>query len=87
MPWYWKWINYINPLAYSLNALVTSQLGDNNSFIFFDGVSETISHFLDDYLGFTTSFLWPAIAILFSFVLFFRFLGFVAMQFLNFQKK
>ena len=59
-PWYWRWISYIDPLAWAFQALYTSQLGKSSEEITVsNGTTKTVSQYLDDAFGFDEDFLWP----------------------------
>ena len=87
-PWYWRWISYIDPLAWAFQALLTDQVAkDSASITVSSGASLPASKFLDEAFGFEEVWLWPSIAILFGFIAFFRTLGLIAIQFVNHQVK
>jgi hypothetical protein len=52
IPGWWIWMYYISPLAWTLNALFTSQYGDDPTQIPVFGETKPISQFLEDYFGF-----------------------------------
>ena len=88
MPWYWRWINYIDPLTYSLQAVVTDQLGDNLSPITTPaGRTMTVKDFLESAFDYYESFTYINVAILFGFVFFFRWIGVFSLLVFNHQKK
>ncbi|KAH9609740.1 hypothetical protein KSS87_012730, partial [Heliosperma pusillum] len=52
IPKWWSWFNYIDPLAWTLQGLITSQLGDVESMIIEDKFKGTVKEFLKAYYDF-----------------------------------
>lgn len=46
-----------------------------------------VKDYIETYFGFKHSFMWPAAAILFGFMIFYHVLAFVALKKLNFQRR
>lgn len=77
---------WLNPLAYTLYALIVTQLGDlTNTFVEYNGESITVPQLLEDRFGYKYSFRWPATVILIVFLLVFRVASILAIKILNFQ--
>eukprot|EP00271_Cylindrocystis_brebissonii_P020897 TRINITY_DN71_c0_g1_i2.p1 TRINITY_DN71_c0_g1~~TRINITY_DN71_c0_g1_i2.p1 ORF type:complete len:1380 (-),score=255.02 TRINITY_DN71_c0_g1_i2:202-4341(-) len=73
MPSWWQWYSWINPVAWSLNGLITSQLGDVTSPITVTGLTQPVAlnTFLSEFFGFHHSWLGGITAVLVAFVVFF----------------
>ncbi|KAF3339145.1 pleiotropic drug resistance protein 3-like protein [Carex littledalei] len=52
IPGWWIWMYYTCPLAWTLNALFTSQYGDVSKVIVIFGEEKSVVQFLEDYFGF-----------------------------------
>ncbi|KDD75002.1 ABC-2 type transporter [Helicosporidium sp. ATCC 50920] len=89
IPGWWIWAYYLNPVSWSLYGLIVSQLGDlyDEYIVNFDGQTVSISAFIQDYLGFKYSFIWPCVGILLGFIVVFRTSTFAALKLLNFQNR
>eukprot|EP00898_Chlorokybus_atmophyticus_P000914 jgi/Chlat1/1823/Chrsp138S00766 len=88
MPGWWKWYSYCNPLAWTLDGLISSQLGNDNTMISLaDAGEEPISKYINDYFGFSYSFLGQTAAILIGFVVVFAMVVVLGIKFLNYQRR
>jgi Na+/proline symporter len=77
---------WLNPLAYTLYALIVTQLGDlTDTFVEFNGEMISVPQLLEDRFGYKYSFRWPATVILIAFLLVFRMASIAAIKVLNFQ--
>ncbi|XP_021764496.1 ABC transporter G family member 32-like isoform X1 [Chenopodium quinoa] len=89
IPVWWRWYYWINPVAWSLYGLLTSQYGDDNTLVkLSDGVrSVPISQLLKDGLGFRNDFVGIAGILVASFCLLFAVIFAYAIKSFNFQKR
>lgn len=88
MGWWWRWFTYINPVSWSLYALLASQLGNVQATITdFNGSTITVGEFMVERFGFKYSMVGPIVAILFGYVLFFRAVSVYALARINYQKR
>ncbi|KAK9734714.1 hypothetical protein RND81_04G158400 [Saponaria officinalis] len=86
-PKWWTWFHYVDPIAYAIRGIVTSQLGDVKSMIIDDDFKGTIQEFLKHNYDFTPGMTGTSAAMLFCFALLFC-AGFMAsIRYLNFQKR
>lgn len=88
IPIWWRWYYWASPVAWSLNGLITSQLGNKDAEVVIPGDgSMTVKQFLKENLGYHYDFL-PAIAAAHvGWVLLFG-CGFAfGIKFLNYQKR
>ena len=78
----------MDPVAWSLYGLLTSQLGNVQATIIdFNGQVVSVADFMVERFGYHYSMIGPIVAILFAFVLFFRGLSVWALTRINFQKR
>ena len=88
MGWWWRWVTYINPVAWSLYALLSSQLGTVQAPVDdFGAGTTTVALFMEERFGYSYSMVGPIVAILAGFVLFFRGVSIVALTRINYQKR
>jgi ABC-type multidrug transport system permease subunit len=88
IPGWWIWMYWLNPLAYTLYALIVTQLGDlTDTFVEFNGEMISVPQLLEDRFGYKYSFRWPATVILIAFLLVFRMASIAAIKVLNFQRR
>ncbi|PWA74787.1 pleiotropic drug resistance protein 3 [Artemisia annua] len=52
IPNWWKWLYYLIPTSWTLNAMLTSQFGDVKKEILVFGETKSVEAFLRDYFGF-----------------------------------
>ncbi|KAJ7294134.1 hypothetical protein O6H91_19G003400 [Diphasiastrum complanatum] len=89
IPVWWRWFVWIDPFAWTLNGLITSQLGDVTTPLKIPGQDDRprVKDFLRSYFGFHHSFL-PVIAVVeIGLVLMFAFIFAICIKNLNFQKR
>jgi len=87
-PIWWKWLYWLDPLSYSIQGVISSQLSMNFETINMpDGTNSTVSQFLVDYLGFQQSFFPYCALIMVGFIAFFWFIMMLAQKRLNFNKR
>eukprot|EP00249_Psilotum_nudum_P016596 c25899_g1_i3 orf=377-2713(+) len=88
LPHWWVWYYWICPTAWTVNGLITSQYGDNNSEIILKNKhNSTIKEFLNSYFGFHEDFLGFVAIVLTIFPLFFAFTFAFCIRTLNFQRR
>ncbi|KAK4784725.1 hypothetical protein SAY86_019093 [Trapa natans] len=88
IPIWWRWYYWCSPVAWTINGLVTSQVGDKDADLVIPGAGTTpLKVFLKQYLGFEHDFL-PVVAAahLFFCILFFLVFAY-GIRYLNFQRR
>ncbi|CAL1397627.1 unnamed protein product [Linum trigynum] len=87
IPVWWIWFYYICPVAWTLQGIISSQLGDVETVIEGPGFRGSVKDYLKENYGYGTEMVGPSIAVLIGFnVLFFS--AFVAsVKFINFQRR
>ncbi|XBI06754.1 ABC transporter G family member 51 [Aegilops tauschii subsp. strangulata] len=87
IPGWWIWFYYICPVAWTLNGIITSQLGDVDTRIVGPGFDGTVQEFIQQNLGCEQGMTGVTIAVLIAFcVLFFSVYAF-SIKMLNFQRR
>ncbi|KAL0543693.1 hypothetical protein IC582_018796 [Cucumis melo] len=88
IPIWWRWYYWLSPIAWTINGLVTSQVGNKGGNLHVaGGVDIPVKTFLKDTFGFEYDFL-PYIALAhFGWVFLYFFVFAYSMKFLNFQKR
>ncbi|KAK9022470.1 hypothetical protein V6N11_002730 [Hibiscus sabdariffa] len=88
IPIWWRWYYWATPVAWTLNGLITSQLGDKNSEIEVPGFPNVpIKTYMKKMFGFEYDFL-PIIAVAhIGWCLIFFFVFAYGIKFLNFQRR
>ncbi|XP_037427075.1 ABC transporter G family member 45-like isoform X2 [Triticum dicoccoides] len=88
IPVWWRWAYWANPSAWTVYALMFSQLGDRTELILVPGLpDQTVKEFLESYLGLEdvymnlVTYLHVAIIALFAIVLF------ISLKYLNFLRR
>ncbi|XP_029128152.1 pleiotropic drug resistance protein 1 isoform X2 [Cajanus cajan] len=87
IPVWWRWYYWANPVAWTLYGLVTSQFGDIQGHIEFNGKRTTVEDFLRNYFGFKHDFLGVVAAVLIGIAVTFAFIFAIAIKMLNFQRR
>ncbi|KAL6780792.1 hypothetical protein ACKKBF_B11655 [Auxenochlorella protothecoides x Auxenochlorella symbiontica] len=89
IPGWWIWCYYINPVSWTLYALIVSQLGDldDEYIVNFTNQSVPIPVFLVELFDYKYSMLWPSIAIIIAFCVVFNFVSFLSLRILNYQNR
>ncbi|CAI8614418.1 unnamed protein product [Vicia faba] len=87
IPVWWGWFYWINPAAWTLNGLVTSQFGDMKDNLDFDGKIVPIQDFLRSYFGYKTDFLGVVAAVVVGFTFFFVLVFAISIKTINFQRR
>ncbi|KFK23406.1 hypothetical protein AALP_AAs61696U000200 [Arabis alpina] len=87
IPVWWIWFYYICPVAWTLQGVILSQLGDVESMIHGPTFHGTVKEFIEQYFGYKPDMIGVSAAVLVGFcVLFFS--GFaLSVKFLNFQRR
>ncbi|XVF07655.1 hypothetical protein REPUB_Repub06bG0158300 [Reevesia pubescens] len=88
IPIWWRWYYWASPFAWTLNGLVTSQMGDKDAIIKVPGQGDvSIKEFLKKSFGFEYDFL-PAVAVAhIGWCLLFFFVFAYGIKFLNHQRR
>ncbi|ONK61434.1 uncharacterized protein A4U43_C08F29880 [Asparagus officinalis] len=84
---WWIWLHYISPVTWTLNALLSSQYGDNDKEIMVFGETKSISSFIKDYYGYHHDRLGFVAIILIAYPLVLGLLFAFCIQKLNFQRR
>ncbi|XP_074295026.1 ABC transporter G family member 31-like [Silene latifolia] len=87
IPKWWIWFNYIDPVAWTLQGLITSQLGDVESMIIEDKFRGTVKEFLKVYYDFGPGMIGISAAVLIGFCLLFCVAFMASIRYFNFQKR
>lgn len=88
IPLWWRWYYWVNPVAWSLYGLLTSQYGNlDTSLRMTDGTRQTVKHFLRDYFGYHEDFVKFAGIALPGFCILFGFVFALGIKHLNFQRR
>ncbi|KAL2642603.1 hypothetical protein R1flu_010190 [Riccia fluitans] len=88
MPGWWVWFYWISPVAWTLNGLISSQLGDVELGMDAPGYGRIrVKDFLEAYFGFKHSMLGVCAVVLLSFIVLFWFIFACSIKFLNFQNR
>ncbi|XP_027349850.1 pleiotropic drug resistance protein 1-like isoform X3 [Abrus precatorius] len=87
MPVWWRWYYWADPVAWTLYGLVTSQFGDIQKHVEFNGKSTSVEDFLRNYFGYKHDFLGVVAAVLIGFSLTFAFIFAMAIKTFNFQRR
>ena len=74
-------------MAWTLYGLVTSQYGDVQDLIEFNGKSTTVEDFLRNYFGFKHDFLGVVSAVLIVYAVTFACIYAIALKLFNFQRR
>ena len=86
IPVWWIWFYYICPVAWTLQGVILSQLGDVESIIKEPMFHGTVKQFIEQYFGFKPDMIGVSAAVLVGFCALF-FSGFaLSVKFLNFIK-
>ncbi|KAE8682026.1 Pleiotropic drug resistance protein 2 [Hibiscus syriacus] len=88
IPIWWRWYYWASPVAWTINGLVTSQVGDKLDPVEITGGFETtVKAYLETHLGFKYDFLPAIVAAHIGWVLLFLFVFAYGIKFLNFQRR
>ncbi|KAL4280604.1 hypothetical protein GQ457_03G028150 [Hibiscus cannabinus] len=88
IPIWWRWYYWASPVAWTINGLVTSQVGDNDEPVVVTGeFNTTVKAYLEAHLGFDYDFLPAIVAAHLGWVLLFLFVFAYGIKFLNFQRR
>ncbi|PIA39226.1 hypothetical protein AQUCO_02700421v1 [Aquilegia coerulea] len=89
LPIWWRWYYWASPVAWTLNGLVTSQLGDNNELLEIPGqdIRPSVKQFLKTFLGYDQDFLPFIIIAHIGFACLFFFVFAYSIRYLNFQRR
>ncbi|KAK9126461.1 hypothetical protein Scep_015307 [Stephania cephalantha] len=89
IPVWWRWYYYLSPVSWTINGLVTSQIGDSNDMLQIPGMVEKIPvrQFLKSYFGFDHDMLGYIAVVNIAFVLVFFFVFAYGIKYFNFQRR
>ncbi|KAJ3698346.1 hypothetical protein LUZ61_002051 [Rhynchospora tenuis] len=88
IPVWWRWYYWADPVSWTINGVITSQLGDNENMVEIPGASSLkVKEYLRDNLGYRQDFLKYAILVHFAFVIVFLFVFAYSIKTFNFQKR
>ncbi|XP_012569363.2 pleiotropic drug resistance protein 1-like [Cicer arietinum] len=87
IPVWWRWFYWINPVAWTLNGLVTSQFGDIKDDLKSNGITVPIQDFLHNYFGFKHDLLGVVAVVVIAFTITFVFVFAISIKTLNFQRR
>ncbi|GMH43967.1 hypothetical protein BSKO_11901 [Bryopsis sp. KO-2023] len=81
LPRAWRWLQKINPIAWMLYGIATSELGKNQSMLKVLGTEMTVEEYLNREFGYDHRLKWPCLSIAFGFVLFSQILAMFVLKF------
>nr|XP_043620927.1 pleiotropic drug resistance protein 3-like isoform X2 [Erigeron canadensis] len=87
IPIWWKWLYFLTPTSWSLNAMLTSQFGDVKKEILVFGETKSVEAFLRDYFGYHHDQLPLALVLLALYPLILASLFAYCISKLNFQRR
>ncbi|KAK9902782.1 hypothetical protein WJX75_005811 [Coccomyxa subellipsoidea] len=88
MPPWWAWYSYLNPLSYSIEGLLGSQLGDvTNEYVVYNGERLSVAQYLKSAYNIDRSFIGWDILILIGFTAIFAVITMGSLRVFNFQKR
>ncbi|XP_076916108.1 ABC transporter G family member 31-like [Bidens hawaiensis] len=87
IPGWWIWFYYVCPIAWTLQGLVGSQLGDVEDLIVGPAFQGTVKGFLKEELGIESGMIGIAALVIFAVSLSFFLVFALSLKFLNFQKR
>ncbi|XP_077238697.1 pleiotropic drug resistance 3 isoform X4 [Tasmannia lanceolata] len=85
-PW-WIWFYYLSPIQWTLQGIITSQLGDIETPIVGPGFEGSVKEYLEKYLGYGTGTTGLAAGVLVCFILLFFSVYALSIKVLNFQRR
>ncbi|KAJ7297517.1 hypothetical protein O6H91_Y051600 [Diphasiastrum complanatum] len=89
IPIWWRWYSWASPVAWTLEGVITSQLGDVTTVLHIPGQEDTttVKQFLADYFGYHHDFLGVVAAVHVGLVVLCTFVFALSIKFLNFQRR
>ncbi|KAH0772358.1 hypothetical protein KY290_016339 [Solanum tuberosum] len=87
IPGWWIWFYYINPVAWTVRGIISSQLGDVETRITGPGFDGTVKNYLEVRLGFGPGMIWWSAVMLTGFCFLFFAIYAASVKRLNFQKR
>ncbi|KAI7757931.1 hypothetical protein M8C21_007667 [Ambrosia artemisiifolia] len=87
IPGWWIWCYYLSPMAWTLQGLIGSQLGDVEDPIVGPDFNGTVKGYLKEGLGIEYHMIGVSAVAIFAFSLFFFLVFALSLKFLNFQKR
>ncbi|KAJ1284239.1 hypothetical protein BS78_03G189900 [Paspalum vaginatum] len=86
IPIWWRWYYWLNPVAWSLYGLVTSQYGDHEGTLG-DASGKSIKDYILWYFGFKKDFLEVVASVVLGFNLLFAFIFILSTKVVNYQSR
>ncbi|TMX00544.1 hypothetical protein EJD97_000623 [Solanum chilense] len=87
IPEWWIWFYYINPVAWTVRGIISSQLGDVETRITGPGFDGTVKDYLEVRLGFGPGMIWWSAVMLTGFCSLFFAIYAASVKLINFQKR
>ncbi|CAI0540631.1 unnamed protein product [Linum tenue] len=87
IPVWWIWFYYICPIAWTLQGIISSQLGNVETIIQGQGFQVSVKDYLKANYDYGTNKIGPSIAVLLVFNLLFFSVFAVSVKFINFQRR
>ncbi|KAK4855942.1 hypothetical protein QYF36_012542 [Acer negundo] len=87
IPGWWIWFYYICPVAWTMQGVITSQLGDVETIIEQPGFKGSVKEYLDVNFGYVPGMIGVSAAVLVSFCVFFFSIFAFSVKYLNFQRR
>nr|DAD28487.1 TPA_asm: hypothetical protein HUJ06_029955 [Nelumbo nucifera] len=87
IPGWWIWFHYICPVAWTLRGIISSQLGDVETYIVGSGFEGSVKDYLEVSLGYSSGMIGVSAAVLIGFCIFFFLVYACSVKFLNFQRR
>ncbi|CAI0467871.1 unnamed protein product [Linum tenue] len=87
VPGWWIWLYYICPVAWTLQGIISSQLGDVETVIEGPGFRGSVKDYLKEYYGYGTNMVGPSVGVLVCFSILFFSAYAASLKFINFQRR
>ncbi|XP_058109104.1 ABC transporter G family member 31-like [Magnolia sinica] len=87
IPRWWIWFYYLNPVAWTLQGIITSQLGNVESRVVGPGFDGSVQEFLEVSLGYSPGMTGIAAVVLLGFIFLFFGIYATSVKVLNFQRR
>ncbi|EIE18194.1 putative pleiotropic drug resistance protein 3 [Coccomyxa subellipsoidea C-169] len=89
IPGWWIWFHYLDPLTYTVEGLIASQLGDihDQLIAFEDGSTASVARYVEVQYGYKHNFIGYAVLVLIGFILLFQAINAFALKNFNFQTR
>lgn len=87
IPYYWQWLNRCVPTTWVLYGLGVSQLGDVKQLVAFAGRRVPVKGFVKGLFDYDYDMRWWCLAIMVTYVVFFRITSILALRYINFLRR